>query len=130
MIHLNLKKIKKFFDQLEKCQTAFQAGLFYAIFRFFPEARVEQAFWDPENNKHWRVDIVIGPIWVELDGLHHRFDDRRFRQDEMKDTFAFRSGKYVFRRSNEWWNQNWRKFPEILLEFVYLNKRVLFWLDD
>ena len=127
---MELRILRKLFNQLEKCETAFQAGLFYAIYRYFPEARVEQAFFDEENNKCWRVDIVIGSIWVELDGMHHRYDDHRFHQDEEKDTFAFRSGKYVFRRSNEWWNCNWRKFPQILIEFVCLNKQILFWLDD
>ena len=112
-------------EQIEKCQTAFQAGVFCAIYRFFPFAKVEVTFFDHENGLSWRVDIVIGNFWVELDGYQHRFDDGRFNLDEMKDTFGFRNGKYVFRRSNFWWQKNWKRFPQFLLEFLKKNSKFL-----
>lgn len=114
---MNVKELRTLENQLEKCETAFQAGLFYAIYKYFPDARVEVAYYDSENNKNWRADIVIGHIWIELDGVQHRWDNTRFNLDEAKDTFAFKSGRYVFRRSNTWWNFNWRKFPQILILF-------------
>ncbi len=116
---MNVKQLRTMQNELEKCATAYQAGLFYEIYKFFPETRVEVSYYDSKNKKNWRIDIVVGNIWIELDGMQHRYDDLRFRLDEAKDTFAFENGKYVFRRSNYWWNFNWRKFPQILLLFIY-----------
>lgn len=125
-MELNTDRIKFFFDQLNKCETAFQAGVYSAIFQFFPTARVEQQIFDADNNIKWRFDIVIDCFWLELDGIQHRYDDVRFNLDEKKDTFAFKNGKFVFRRSNSWWNNNWRIFPQMLILFMNNIKEELF----
>lgn len=112
-------------DQLDECETVFQAGLFAWIFHFFPKARVEKRFSDNKKGWEWRVDIIIGDLIFELDGSHHRFDDKRFELDQEKDTFNFRNGRYTFRRSNKWFQEHWKEVPQYIYEFIKNNKKLL-----
>lgn len=109
------------FEELNKCDTLPQKAVFTIIFERFPQARVEYAFYDPTKNWEWRVDIILGDLIFELDGGQHRHNDERFNLDEDKDTFMFENGKYVFRRSNGWYERNWKELWKIIT--IHLNKR-------
>ncbi len=79
------------FDEIDKCETLQQIGLFTYLFKFFPKARVEVKLYDPKKDWNWRLDVLIGNLVLELDGTQHRFVDERFNLDEDKDTFNFSS---------------------------------------
>lgn len=113
------------FEEMDKCETLHQIGLFAYLFKFFPQARVEVKLYDPNKEWDWRMDIIIGNLILELDGVRHRFDDERFWLDEEKDTFNFENGKYTFRRSNGWWERNFKKFPIIISNFMKNHKELL-----
>lgn len=120
------RKIYKLYDEIDKCETIEQITTLIYLFRFFPSVRVEKWFWDKKNQKRWRVDIIIDKIVIEIDGLHHRFNDDQFKKDEEKDTFFFKNGFYVLRRSNEWVRKNYKSLPELILEFIVKNKEKYF----
>lgn len=125
---LNLQKVEmqektyKFYNEMDKCETPYQELAFINLFRFFPDIKVEKWFWNKDNSKRWRVDIIIGNIVIEIDGSHHRFNDDQFNKDEEKDTFLFKKGYYVLRRSNEWVLKHFKILPEIVLEFMNNNR--------
>ena len=113
------------FEEIDKCETLHQIGLFTYLFKFFPQARVEVKFYDPDKEWEWRLDILIGNLVLELDGTQHRFKDERFHLDEEKDTFNFENGRYTFRRSNGWWERNFKKFPLMVEKFMTHHKDLL-----
>ena len=117
-----------FLDQTDKCQTAIQQGVFSEILRIFPKAEIEKEIVDNKYNIKWGLDIFLNDklkFSIECDGNQHRNNYKRFTQDETKDTFLFRKGIYVFRRSNRWWNLHYKKFPEMLLNFIIKQKEML-----
>lgn len=113
------------FEEIDKCETLHQIGLFTHLFKFFPQARVEVRFYDPDKEWEWSLDILIGNLVLELDGTQHRFKDERFDLDEAKDTFNFENGRSTFRRSNGWWERNFKKFPLMVEKFMTHHKDLL-----
>ncbi|MFX0037504.1 MAG: DUF559 domain-containing protein [Candidatus Hermodarchaeota archaeon] len=118
-------KLHKLYNEIEKCETIEQVAALVYLFKIFPTVRVEKWFWDKINQKRWRVDIIIDRIVIEIDGLHHRFNDEQFNKDEEKVTFLFKNGFYVLRRSNTWIRSNYKELPELILNFMYKNKSKL-----
>lgn len=116
---------KILYEQRDKCETPYQELALFRLFPFFPGIECEKWFFDKKNKKSWRADIAIGKIIIELDGKHHRYNDERFSLDECKDTFLFKKGYYVFRRSNNWLIKNYNQLPEIILEFMNNHKQIL-----
>lgn len=120
---------RKLYKELEKCETPWQELTLLHLFEYFPPKiiRAEKWFYDSDNKKHWRVDIYIADfIIIEIDGKHHRLDDQRFALDESKDDFFTENGYIVFRRSNDWVRNNYKKLPEIILTFLNNNRTKIF----
>jgi hypothetical protein len=106
------REFHKLYEEIEKCETIEQIAALIFIYKIFPTVRVEKWFWDEENKKRWRVDIIIDRIIIEIDGLHHRLNNDQFNKDEEKDTFLFKNGFYVLRRSNNWIRNHYKELPE------------------
>jgi len=113
---------KNLYKELDKCETPYQELAFIRLFEFFPTARVEKWFWDKDNRKRWRTDIIIGNVVIEIDGSHHRFDDDQFNKDEEKDSFFFRKGYTVIRKSNNWVMNHFKEVPKEIALFLNNNR--------
>lgn len=119
----------RFYRELEKCETPWQELALMHLFEYFSweVIKAEKWFYDNNNKKRWRVDIYIADlIIIEIDGKHHRFDDKRFTLDESKDDFFIENGYLVFRRSNDWIERHYKRLPEIILEYLNNDKKRVF----
>ncbi len=136
---LKIKEDKeRLFRNYDKCETEIQWKVYIEVSKKFLDSNIQIEKWihdykyierHPEykrRSKPWRLDILFKneKICLELDGNQHRFNDIRFKEDEEKDTFLTENGFWVFRRSNDWFKNNYKRVPEILENFLKKRKEI------